>query len=150
MALPKDIDARRYYRVAKQRSGEGGTILVGRGSNCALGRRKDVVMATITRGSQDALVGKFKTVLDEYERQNPGAAATLYRQNSVSIRIRIVDESFAHLSKPARHDRAWKFISDRLDDEELQDISVLLLLSPKEQRSSFMNVDFDDPIPSTL
>jgi stress-induced morphogen len=107
-------------------------------------------MATITRGSQDALVEKVKSVLDEYERQHSGAVATLYRQNSVSIRIRIVDESFTRLSKPERHDRAWKFISDRLDDEEIQDISVLLLLSPDEQRSSFMNFDFDDPIPSTL
>ena len=93
-------------------------------------------MATITREPVDDLVQKIKTVLDEYERQHPGAVATVYRQNSASIRIRIVDESFAGWSKGKRHDHAWAFIADRLSDDDIQEISVLLLLTPNEQRSS--------------
>lgn len=37
---------------------------------------------------------------------------------------------------------------DRLDDDSLQEISVLLLLTEKEQDSSLMNFEFNDPIPS--
>ena len=107
-------------------------------------------MATITCGTGDKLVEKVKHILDRYEQEHPGARATVYRQNSVSIRIRIVDEAFSNMSKGARHDLVWNFISDKLDDEEVQDVSMLLLLSPKEQARSFMSEEFDDPVPSEL
>lgn len=107
-------------------------------------------MATITRGSHDASVEKVKAVLDEYERLHPGAVANLYRQNSASIRIRVIDERFAQWSKGQRHDYLWKFITDRLSEDDVEEISVLLPLSKAELRSSFMNSEFDDPIPSSL
>src|SRR5260370_23719907 len=105
-------------------------------------------MATVTRGSRDQTVEKVRTILDEYERINPGAAATLYRQNSASIRVRIVDERFSGWSKGKRHDYAWTFISERLTEDEIQEISMLLLLTPTELRTSFINTEFDDPIRS--
>src|SRR5436309_7218781 len=107
-------------------------------------------MATIVRGSDDELVERVKKVLDDYEQQQPGGCASLYRHNSASIRVRIVDDRFDGLSRAARHDQVWKFIADRLNDDDIQEISVLLLLSPKEQQTTFMNSEFDDPVPSTL
>jgi len=107
-------------------------------------------MATITRGTRDALVEKLAGALEEYERQHPGAVATLYRQNSASVRVRIIDGRFSRMSKPERHDLVWRFIVERMDDDAVQEVSVLLLLSPEEQRTSFMNNEFDDPVPSTL
>jgi stress-induced morphogen len=107
-------------------------------------------MAKITRGRQDKLVGKIKEVLDQYEESHPTATATLYRQNSASVRVRIVDPRFARSSKGARHDRVWKFISDRLDEDDLQEISLLILLTPPEQASSFINSEFEEPIRSKL
>src|SRR5208282_4102894 len=107
-------------------------------------------MATITRGRHDAAVVKLKKVLDNYEQQYPGADATLYRQNSGSLRVRIVDERFAKLSKGDRHDQVWDFLAKDLKNEEMQEISILLLLAPSEQADSFMNWEFDDPIPSRL
>jgi hypothetical protein len=106
-------------------------------------------MATIMRGPHDALIDKLKGVLEEYERQHPGASATFYRNDDSPvhpgpIRIRIVDDRFAKWPKPQRHDDAWNFISDRLSDDDLQEVSVLLLLSQAEQRSSLMNFEFDD------
>ena len=108
-------------------------------------------MATVTHGTQDVLIEKLRAILEAYERQHPGASATLYRKNDGPIRpgpirIRIVDDRFKRLSKPQRHDDAWNFIADQLTDDDLQDISVLLLLSPSEQKSSLMNLEFDDPI----
>jgi stress-induced morphogen len=107
-------------------------------------------MAIITRGPVDAAVGTLKTVLDEYEQQHAGSAAALYRQNSGAIRIRIVDPRFAGRSKSQRHDDVWDFISHRLTEDARQEISVLLMLSPGEDRTSLMNLEFDDPIQSKV
>jgi stress-induced morphogen len=105
-------------------------------------------MSTITRGPRDDVVLKVHEILDEYERHHPGSQASVYRQNPASIRIRIVDERFSGQSKGQRHDTAWKFIADRLDDDSIQEISMLILLAPSELRSSFINAEFEDPVPS--
>jgi stress-induced morphogen len=94
-------------------------------------------------------VEKIKAVLSDYERKNPGAEAEVYRQNNASIRIRIFDENFAGLSKGDRHDRVWDFLAAGLDDDTLQEISVLLPLT-RSEKQSFMSVEFDDPVPSTF
>ena len=105
-------------------------------------------MATIHSGQQDKAVRSVKSALDAYEHAHPGADATLYRQNSASIRIRIVDKAFAGLSRGDRHDSVWEFLSEKLDDDTIQEISVLLLLAPGEQQKSFMNFEFEHPVPS--
>lgn len=106
-------------------------------------------MATITRGPIDAYVEKIKAVLDDYERKHPGAQTELYRQNSASIRIRVFDDHFAGVSKGDRHDRLLDFLAASLDEDTLQEISLLLPLTTSE-RQSFMSVEFDDPIPSSF
>jgi stress-induced morphogen len=105
-------------------------------------------MASVLRGSKDRAVTLFKKALDSYEKENPEAKATVYRQNSASIRVRIIDDRFASMSKSERHDLVWDFLAHRLKEDVLQELSVLLLLAPSEQKSSFMNFEFNDPIPS--
>ncbi len=107
-------------------------------------------MAEIVRGPTDELVLSVQKALNAYEEQHPGAVATLYRQNSGSIRVRIVDERFSGRSKAQRHHEVVKYIADRLGGDDIQEISVLLLLSPSELSTSFMNAEFDDPIKSDL
>ena len=107
-------------------------------------------MATITRGSQDPIVEKVKQVLDEYEQLHPGAVASVYRQNSASIRVRVIDAAYEGISRSQRHDELWKFITERMSQDDAEEISVLLPLIPSEVEKSFMNFEFDDPIPSTL
>ena len=107
-------------------------------------------MATITRGSRDAAVLKIKRLLDRYEKQHPGAQAALYRQNSGSVRIRIFDKRFAKLSSGDRHDYVWDFLARHLKHREMQEISMLLLLVPSEKEDSFLNSEFEDPVPFTL
>ena len=107
-------------------------------------------MAAITRGPQDNTVLRIRDALNDYERHHPGAVASVYRQNSASIRIRIVDERFSGQSKGQRHDDAWRFIADQLDSDTSEEVSMLILLAPSEQRSSFINTEFDDPLPSRI
>lgn len=107
-------------------------------------------MATVLHGVEDEIVKHVKSVLDEYEKQFAGSKASLYRQNPASIRVRIVDDRFAGRSKGERHDEVWDFIALRLDQDEMQDISVLLPLTPAELNSSLMNLEFDAPTRSRL
>lgn len=107
-------------------------------------------MATVVRGKSDAYVRAFKRALIEYEKAHVGAQAELYRQNTASIRIRIIDKRFAKMSKTERHSEVWDFLSERLDDDTLQELSVLLPLAPSETEASLMSLEFDHPVKSAF
>ena len=114
------------------------------------GRKGDSEMAiTIPRGTEDAIIQQVISVLDEYELDHRAARIDIYRQNSVSVRVRIIDPDFAGLSRPQRSDRVWKYLN-RLTDDAQSDISTVLLLTPDESKTSFANFEFDDPTPSDL
>ena len=88
-------------------------------------------------------------VMAKYESQHPRAEFEGYRQNSVSIRIRIVDPDFAGVSRTDRHNAVWRVL-DELPEEIQSHLSTILLLTPDEKKKSFANSEFDDPIPSKL
>ena len=69
----------------------------------------------------------------------------LYRQNPVSVRVRIIDPGFASRGKVDRSKEVWKYL-DSLPDEVQSDLSALILLTPEETRTSIANFEFDDPI----
>ncbi len=103
----------------------------------------------IPRGESDELINSIIAALNQYEADNPQARIDIYRQNSVSVRIRIIDPGFAGQSKPQRSQRVWQYLG-RLRDEVQGDISTILLLTPDETKMSFANFEFNDPIPSKL
>jgi len=105
---------------------------------------------TITiRGDADAPLVAVRETLFEYERQHPHAQVDLYRQNSISIRVRIVDPCFAGLRKSDRHALVWEHLG-RLPDEIQSDISMVVLLAPDEIKGSLGNLEFEDPSPSLI
>jgi stress-induced morphogen len=103
----------------------------------------------IPRGKSDKVIDSIITVLQQYETDRPKARVDLYRQNCVSVRVRIVDPEFAGQTKPQRSHHVWKYLG-KLDEEAQADISTVLLLTPEETKMSFANFEFDDPIPSKL
>jgi len=103
----------------------------------------------ILRGTSDAVIDSIITVLENYQTNYPQAQIDLYRQNSVSVRVRIIDPEFAGLSKLERSQRVWQYLN-QLDEEVQADISTILLLTPDETESSFANMDFNHPIPSQI
>jgi stress-induced morphogen len=107
-------------------------------------------MATVKRGTTDTSVQQILDALNEYERQFPGSQAIVDRQNPASIRIRIIDDRFAGRSRSRRHDDVWEFLGQRLPDDLMSEISVLILLPTAEIRSSLSNLEFEDPLPSQL
>lgn len=97
----------------------------------------------------DPILRQIVNALREYEETHPEAEIEAYRQNSVSVRIRILNSEFAGKSRAQREEEVWAILNE-LPEEILADISLLLLLTPDEARNSFASFDFDDPIPSKL
>jgi len=107
------------------------------------------VAINIPRGKSDEVIEKIIGVLRGYEADHQGAQIDLYRQNPVSVRIRIIDPAFRGQGKPQRSQQAWRYLV-QLPEEVQSDISTVLLLTPDETKMSFANFEFDDPVPSKL
>jgi len=103
----------------------------------------------IPRGAHDPTIDQIIEALRGYEREHPRAKIDLYRQNSASIRIRIIDPELSGISKAQRHRLALGYLG-ALSDDTQGEIGLLLLLTPDETTMSFANFEFDDPIPSRL
>lgn len=103
----------------------------------------------IHHGRSDGAMDEIVAALRAYEAAHSAAQIDLYRQNSVSVRIRVVDPELADLDRVSRHDEIWKFL-DSLSEDRASEISMLLLLSPDEIDESFANIEFEDPLPSRL
>lgn len=103
----------------------------------------------IPRGQSDAIIENIIESLRGYEADHPNAQIDLYRQNPVSVRVRIIDPDLACLDWVDRHKYVWKYL-DSLDDESQSDITSLILLTPDETGRSFANFEFEDPVPSIL
>lgn len=101
----------------------------------------------IPRGTADPVLERFIEALRVYEADHPGARIDLYRQNPVSVRVRIVDPRFAGRGRVDRHREVERYLR-AVPDEEFSDLSSLILLAPEETARSLANLEFEDPVPS--
>lgn len=101
----------------------------------------------VCRGTHDEVIDQIIEALRAYEVDHPKAQIDLYRQNPVSVRIRIIDPDFSRVTRPRRHEQIWKYL-DELSEEVQSDISTILLLTPKESKLSFANFEFEEPVTS--
>lgn len=102
---------------------------------------------TIARGQTDEVIETIMEALRRYQADHPEAAIDLYRQNQVSVRIRVIDPTFVGKGRSQRSEYVWKYL-EKIPEEAVSDISTVLLLAPEETEKSFANMDFDNPIPS--
>ena len=103
----------------------------------------------VPRGKTDPVIDRMTEALRAYETDHPNARIDLYRQNPVSVRVRIIDPDLAGRNKIERSKEAWKYL-DSLPDEVQSDLSALILLAPEETTMSFSNIEFEDPVQSGL
>ena len=106
-------------------------------------------MAKIKRSRLGPDIPAITEALKDYQRSQPEARIRSYREDSASIRIRIIDPSFRGLDRAQRHDLIWAIL-ESLPEDTLSEIAILLLLTPEETRKSIANMDFENPIPSRL
>ena len=69
----------------------------------------------------------------------------VYRRDPYSIRVRVIDESFADKSLPARHSAVKKALA-AVDPADRDEISMMLMLSPEEfAEPDPVSLEFDNP-----
>jgi len=88
-----------------------------------------------------------KLLAKRYGELHPRAKIKVYRYNPVSIRIRIIDPDFEGKTISERDKEVWSILRSLPESVRL-DISVLLLITPREQARSMMSHEFEDPLPS--
>jgi stress-induced morphogen len=81
-----------------------------------------------------------------YQSAHPKASITVKRSNAVCIRVRILDPDFAAIPSLKRHHVVWDIL-DELPDDTANQISLMVLLTPQEAKSSFANLEFENPAP---
>lgn len=106
-------------------------------------------MGKVVRGKSDPTLLAILENLKEYEDVHPAAEVAVYRQNSVSVRIRIIDPDFAGFDRAERHKLIWRIL-EKLPEDVVADVTILILLTPDELSESLANFDFEHPIPSRL
>jgi stress-induced morphogen len=102
-------------------------------------------------GKPDDITVAIKSALDEYDRNHSRARTDVRRQNSASVRIRIIDSAFTGLDRVQRENLVWPMLR-KLPEVAQDDISMLLLLTPEESTSPglLMNFEFEHPLPSPI
>jgi len=94
----------------------------------------------------------IQTILDilrPYGHAHRRADIEVYRLSPTSIRIRIIDPDFKGMDRVDRDDAIWKILEHVPEDAQSQ-ITFLLLLRPEEKKTSFANMEFENPVPSHL
>lgn len=105
---------------------------------------------TETSSSQiDGQVQQVLHTLAEYKASHPSADIEAKSQNSVSIRVRIIDSDFEGMDRVDREPPVWKVLRN-LPEDVFSNITMLLLLTPNEAKSSLANLEFNDPLRSRL
>jgi stress-induced morphogen len=97
----------------------------------------------------DPVLKQIVKALKQYAEGHPKAEIEVYRHNNVSVRIRIIDPTFKGMSRAQREVDLWAILNE-LPEEVVQDISLLILLTPVEAKKSFASMEFDDPIPARI
>src|SRR5437660_1563892 len=98
------------------------------------------------RGRTDDRLKLIVDALRTYESDHPKAKVDAYRQYEFSVRVRIVDPDFKGQGLVDRHNKIWQIL-EHLPVEVLNDLSMLVLLTPSEGRTSQANYEFEHPTP---
>jgi stress-induced morphogen len=105
-------------------------------------------MAAKKNRNGDRYVEQIRAVLEaKYQPSHPNARIDVKRYNSVSVRVRIIDPDFAGRSRTDRDEEIWGILQSLPEDYQAE-ISALLLITPREAKTSLMNQEFEDPTPS--
>ncbi len=84
--------------------------------------------------------------LRPYQAKHPKAKIDVHRRSKFTARIRIIDSDFKGKDRVDRYDEIWPFL-ECLPLDVLNDVTMLLLLTPGEVKKSLANHEFEHPAP---
>jgi stress-induced morphogen len=114
-----------------------------------------MVVETIKKRRQDA---KTRAIYAALKKSFPNLpddiSRVVYRYNSVSVRVLIVDPAFEGLSAAERHKRVTRVLKD-LPTDVTDDITMLVMRSPAEladdtKGADLIYLEFEDPSRSDI
>jgi hypothetical protein len=108
----------------------------------------EMVIKTRTK-RPDKYLRQIIKVLEQYNSAHPQARIEIYRHNTASVRIRIIDPDFKARNWVQREEEIWPLL-EKLPEDVVSDIGLLLLFTPEEASKSLASMEFDEPIPSRL
>ena len=94
--------------------------------------------------ADDEVLRRIADKFEPYCRQHGHAKIHVQSRNPVTIWIRVIDPDFAGVDRADRHEILWKFI-ESLDENDLNQISLLLALTPQEAEKSPGSLSFEHP-----
>jgi hypothetical protein len=109
-------------------------------------------MAQKIKKKQDSETRRiFKALKKQFAGLPDDIDQVVYRYNPGAIRVRVIDDAFRGKSYSER-ELLIDPVLDSLPEDIRRDITLLLLLTPQEAKSSndLMNLEFDDPVGSRL
>ena len=106
-------------------------------------------MTNDENGQVDTQVQPVLDALAKYKDSHPNARIDVHRQNSMSIRVRIIDPEFAGMDRVDREPPIWRLLKT-LPEGIFANLTMLLLLTPEEAEASLANLEFENPIPSRV
>ena len=102
-------------------------------------------MSRAILGADDIYVQQFADALGEWDAAHEHAQIAVRRVNSACVHIRIIDPDFLGTRRRDRHDQVWSIL-EKLPDDTIQELSMLLLLTPDEAKKSYASMEFDEPV----
>jgi len=107
-------------------------------------------MARIARGAHDPVVDALLGALNDYEGQFSGSEGSSTVRIPAPFACESSTAALPGMPRSRRHDDVWQFLSQRLDEDVMSEVSTLLLLPPAELGRPWRNMEFEDPVPSSL
>jgi stress-induced morphogen len=105
-------------------------------------------MAQVNRAKkEDCYSARIQEAFGPYREKHPRAIIDAYRYNPACVRVRVIDPDFQGLDRIERDNLIWKVL-ETLPDDVQSEISMLVLVTPRERKKSGSNLEFEDPTPS--
>jgi hypothetical protein len=112
------------------------------------GRAGGYEMGAVKRKREDAYVRRLREELTKaYGAKHPRAQIDVIRSYPALVRVRVLDPGFARKDQVDRDNDVWPVIQS-LPFEWWDQISLVILLTPREAKTSLMNrCEFDEFTP---
>lgn len=91
----------------------------------------------------------IRKALAPFLAKHPKAQLDMYRRNQYALRLRIIDSAFEGMDLVER-DTVIREYLDSLPDDVMDDLTMIVLVTPKETATSIANFDYDNPQPSFI
>ena len=101
-------------------------------------------MPRMPRNAGDRDLQRYRDALAPYATDHPKAKVECQRWHNSIVNVRIIDPDFQGLAWDDRDKNVWKLL-EPLGDDLLNQLYLLILVTPKESKTRGSSLEFDNP-----